>query len=73
MFSSTFAQQARFVGQVLTLGQELTFEYQGTNYLLRVNNIMVSGKGGSGKRCWCYLGLRFQFPSGVAVVCWCKD
>eukprot|EP00887_Chlorella_sp_A99_P002765 scaffold6.g2765.t1 len=32
---------SRFGGQVLTLGQELTFEFQGTNYLLRVNNIMV--------------------------------
>ena len=27
--------------QVLSEGQEVTFEYQGTNYLLRVNSIMV--------------------------------
>lgn len=35
--------QARFLGQIFTLGQELTFEFQGTNYLLRTNNIMVVG------------------------------
>ncbi|KAL4457630.1 hypothetical protein ABPG75_012495 [Micractinium tetrahymenae] len=33
---------ARFSGQVLTTGQELTFEYQGINYLLKVNDVMVA-------------------------------
>lgn len=33
--------QARFTGQVWTVGQQLTFEYQGTNYLLTVGSIIV--------------------------------
>ncbi|EFN58861.1 hypothetical protein CHLNCDRAFT_29882 [Chlorella variabilis] len=34
--------QSRFAGQVLTAHQELSFEYQGTNFLLKVSGIMVA-------------------------------
>lgn len=37
--------QARFISQVLTAGQELTFEYQGTNYLLRASTLTVVDPG----------------------------
>lgn len=32
----------RFAGQVLTTGQDLTFEYQGVNFLLKVAGVMVA-------------------------------
>ncbi|KAK9813277.1 hypothetical protein WJX72_011798 [[Myrmecia] bisecta] len=33
--------QSRFVGQIFTVDQALTFEYQGNNYLLRVSGVLV--------------------------------
>jgi vesicle-fusing ATPase len=33
---------SRFAGQVLTAGQELTFEYRGTNFLLRVATLVAA-------------------------------
>jgi vesicle-fusing ATPase len=34
--------QSRFAGQVWTVGQEVTFEHQGTNYLLRVGSLVAA-------------------------------
>lgn len=38
--------QARLTAQILTAGQELTFEFQGFNYLLRVATLTVVGPDG---------------------------
>ncbi|KAL6782595.1 hypothetical protein ACKKBG_A07415 [Auxenochlorella protothecoides x Auxenochlorella symbiontica] len=38
--------QSRFADQVFTSGQELTFEFQGLNYLLRVSTLTVVVPGG---------------------------
>ncbi|OAE30121.1 hypothetical protein AXG93_1112s1390 [Marchantia polymorpha subsp. ruderalis] len=39
--------QKRFAGQVLTVGQKVTFEYVGTNYTFCVNQTLLEGNSGN--------------------------
>ena len=42
--------QGRFAGQVLSVGQQASFEYIGTNYLFTVEDLLVDGQA-EGERC----------------------